>query len=129
MDDVMTENELLIERTKLLLTRITFGLYEAYTFDVREAHGGVHLQARYLDRDIYTGKIEMQFTRKWLLSPAMTDSEIVLTAFKLAMTSTEHRTREAFRYCDARIFGPHFDVADLVALCKDGKEDAGGRKP
>jgi hypothetical protein len=87
------------------------------------------MQGHYIDKDIYTGKMEAQFTRKWLLSPAMTDSEIVQTAFKLCMTSFEHRCREGFRFMGARIFGPHFDVDDLVKLCKDGREDAGGRKP
>lgn len=118
-----------IARASALLGEVTFRLGEAYDFEVREGHGGVFLQATYMDYDIYTGQHEIQHTRKWLLAPAMTDSEIVQTAFKCVMTSAEHRTREAFRFQGARIFGPHFDVADLVRLCKDGHEDAGGRKP
>jgi hypothetical protein len=40
----------------------------------------------------------------------------------------EHRTREAFKYKKARIFGPHFHVDDLVRLCMDEqRENAGGR--
>lgn len=115
----------IINRTLIHIRATEFPGYE---FTVREGHGGVFLQAEYDDSDVYTGKVERQHTRKWLLSPAMTDSEIVQTIFKCAMTSYEHRCREAFKYKGARIFGPHFDVNDLVALCKE-REAAGGRPP
>ncbi len=99
-----------------------------YQFKITTSpRGETYLQATYIDEDIYTGKAEVQTTRRWLLSPHMTDSEVIQTAFKLCMTSMEHRTREAFTYKGARIFGPHFDVEDLVGLCKAGGEDAGGR--
>lgn len=76
--------------------------------------------------DVYTGKDETQFTRKWLISPHATKSEIVQTCFKLCITSMEHRCREHFKYMNTRVFGPHFDIDDLVSICKDGKENAGG---
>lgn len=89
--------------------------------------GEFYVQATYVEPDIYTGVAQTQYTRKWLLTPAMTDSEIVQTLFKLCLTSMEHRTREAFTYKGARIFGPHFDVNDLADLCRE-REDAGGRE-
>lgn len=102
--------------------------FMGYAFTVRESHGGVFMQAMYPEADVYTGRVETQVTRKWLLSPGMTESEVVQTAFKCCLTSMEHRTREAFQYRGARIFGPHFDVRDLVNLCKAlGRENAGGR--
>lgn len=97
-----------------------------YTFNVRESHGGVFLQARYTEPDTYSGVPESQLTRKWLLSPYMTKSEVIQTAFKCCLTSMEHRAREGFRYKGARVFGPHFDVDDLVGLCRH-RENAGGR--
>lgn len=114
----------LINRVLILIRRIEFLDYE---FTVREGHGGVFLQGMYDDKDVYTNAVERQHTRKWLLSPAMTDSEIVQTIFKCALTSFEHRCREAFKYKGKRIFGPHFDVNDLVNLCHE-KEAAGGRE-
>lgn len=119
--------------TKLLLERASNVLYQvrfqAYRFFViANERGEVYLQARYMDKDIYTGVDAEQRTRRWLLSPEMTVSEIVQTAFKCCMTSMEHRTREAFTYREARIFGPHFDVEQLVELCQRGGENAGGRK-
>jgi hypothetical protein len=122
----MNTNAELIERAQEVLLLVRFFNYE---FSIREGHGGVFLQAMYEDKDIYTGKVEPQYTRKWLLSPAMTRSEIVQTAFKCCMTSFEHRCREAFTYEGARIFGPHFDVDDLAQLCKAGREDGGARLP
>lgn len=122
----MTEAADLVKRVELLLTLVE---YLNYTFRVSASHRGeVYLKATYLDEDIYTKKIEVQHTRRWLLSPAMTDSEIVSTAFKLCLTSAEHRCREAFKYKSARIFGPHFDVNDLAELCHNGREAAGGRE-
>lgn len=94
--------------------------YSDYTFQVREGHGGVFLQATYWDDDVTTGAHEMQYTRKWLLSPHMTKSEVVQTAFKCVLTSAEHRVREWFRYQDKAIFGPHFDVDDLAGLRQRG---------
>jgi hypothetical protein len=117
-------NEELVARVKELIRNVIF---PDYTFRVTESHGGVHLHAEYMDADIYTRAWEMQTTRRWKLTPYMTDSEIVQTMFKCCMTSYEHRCREAFQYKGARVYGPHFDVEDLVKLCKDGKEAGGGR--
>jgi hypothetical protein len=97
--------------------------FAGYTFTVSEGHGGIYLQGSYLDADIVTRQREWQFTRKWLLSPAMTKSEIVQTCFKLVMTSMEHRAREGFTYRDKRVFGPHFDVDALHQLCSEKRFD------
>jgi hypothetical protein len=120
----MTENGALIQRVRKLIDQIKFLNYD---FSVREEHGGVHLRGEYNEADVYDDKVVLQITRPWKITPAMTDSEIVQTIFKCCMTSMEHRTREHFTYMGARIFGPHFDVNDLVKLCKDGRENAGGR--
>lgn len=122
---MIDKSKALVDRATILLTNVRFFNYK---FHVRESHAGVVLQATYPDYDIYTSKEEIQHTRKWPLSPEMTDSEIVQTAFKLCITSFEHRCREGFQYKGARVFGPHFDVEDLVRLCKQGHEAAGGRK-
>lgn len=111
-------------RTEQIVSNIQFLNYNFYT--ILTERGEVFLKAEYPDADIYTGIVEIQHTRKRLVTPAMTNSEIVQTAFKLALTSMEHRTREAFKYRNARIFGPHFDVEDLVSLCVL-RENVGGR--
>ena len=49
----------------------------------------------------------------------MTKSEIVQTAFLAVLTAAEHEIRETFKYHDAAIFGPHFNVDRLVTLAFD----------
>lgn len=105
---------------RYLLKDIKFG---EYVFNVVEDQSFAYLQASYMDRDIVTGELEMQFTRKWQLSPFMTKSEFVQTVFKCVLTSAEHRTREHFRYKGIAVFGPHFDVEELVALGRAGAHD------
>jgi len=103
--------------------------FETYTFTVRDGHGGIYLQATYVEPDIVTGRPEEQHTRKWLLSPSMTRSEIAQTAFKLVMTSMEHRAREGFMYRGKRVFGPHFDVEALWQVCADRRFDVRPAEP
>lgn len=99
---------------------VTACAFDGYTFIVRETHGGIILQAAYYELDINTPESKVpvrQVTRKWLLSPFMTKSEVVQTAFKCVLTSMEHRTREGFLYRGKRIFGPHFNVDGLHSIC------------
>jgi hypothetical protein len=101
--------------------------FQNYRFIVHLHKETIQLYAEYEDIDVDTDELETMRTRRWNLTPQMTDSEVIQTAFKLVMTSMEHRAREGFLYKDARVFGPHFDVNDLVLLCKS-RENAGARK-
>lgn len=62
---------------------------------------------------------EFNTGRKWRISPHMTKSEIVATAFKAYMTWVEHEARESFQYRGQSIFGPHFDVDSLVEMAAE----------
>jgi hypothetical protein len=96
--------------------------YPEYQFLVLvDGRGAIYLQADYMEIDVSSGKSERQVTRRWFLSPEMTESEIVQTVFKCVLTSMEHRTREWFRYAGNAVFGPHFDVHALWQLCEDRK--------
>lgn len=110
-----------------LLKNVYFADPMEYKFEVVSgeiALGGeisaLYLQARYVENDTYTKEPSVQYTRKWHISDDATDSQIVQTAFKLCLTSCEHRCREAFQYKRVRVYGPHYDVEDLVKL-GDGK--------
>lgn len=95
--------------------------YPEYTFlALVDGRGEMYLQGEYMEADIYTGVEEKQLTRRWFISPQMSKSELVQTAFKMIMTSMEHRVREHFKYRDQLIFGPHFNVDDLWELARDG---------
>lgn len=91
--------------------------YPGYILEVtRDRRGEMYLQGRYIEADIFSGKQEMQMTRRWLVSPHMSKSELVQTALKLVLTSAEHRVREHFKYRGALIFGPHYNIDDLHEL-------------
>ena len=94
--------------------------FQDYRFSVyqSETTKAVYLQAHYDETDTVTGKIETQATRRWFLSPEMSRSEIVATAFKCALTSMEHRTREWFLYRNRAIYQPHYDVDALWEICE-----------
>lgn len=66
--------------------------------------------------------------RKWLLSPHMTDSEVVSTAFAACLAAEEHECREHFTYRGQRVFGPHNDVTRVGELLACGSLDTDARK-
>jgi hypothetical protein len=93
--------------------------YPGYTFRVeRSSTGCMYLQATYEEADTVNGAVETQYTRRWLLSPEMTRSETIATAFKCVLTSMEHRCREWFTYKGKAIYQPHYDVDQLAAICQ-----------
>lgn len=97
--------------------------YPGYTFYLSEImFESSYLVACYDEKDTETGKVERQTTRKWLLNPEITASELVQTAFKCIMTSMEHRTREWFTYRGRPVMGPHPDVEMLVSVCDRAAE-------
>jgi hypothetical protein len=93
--------------------------YPGYEFAVLlDGRGEIYLQAAYSEPDTVTGAESRQLTRRWFLSPEMTKSELVQTAFKCIITSMEHRVREWFRYAGNAVFSPHYDVDALWELCE-----------
>lgn len=66
----------------------------------------------------FTDQSKEWTTRKYYLSPRMTDSEIIQTAFLLVKVAEEHELREKFLYKGRSIFGPHFDSDKLHGLCE-----------
>ena len=87
-----------------------------------------YLQVRCAGIDNYTGEPFEWTGRKFLLSPYMTHSEVVQTAFMAVLTAEEHETRELFTYRGQSIFDPHYDVDELAKLrasdnCLDEREN------
>lgn len=84
---------------------------------------GFWVRVMYFEADIVTGHACEQKGRRWYVSKFATKSEIVQTILKAALTSAEHMVREHFLYRGARIFGPHYNVDDLVDLVRKSEED------
>ena len=97
--------------------------FPGYKFCVHVHDAHTYLQAEFHSPCATTGQLTLQKTRKWQLSEHMTESELVQTAFKCVLTAIEHEAREQFKYQGQAIFGPHFNVNDLVALAAAGSKD------
>lgn len=106
-----------LEKARAALAHCHFPGYAFHVVgDLVASNGPTYLQARFMAPCAVGGEVQEQTTRKWLLSPHMTTSELIQTAFKCVLTSVEHEAREQFKYRGASIFGPHFDVEALVDI-------------
>lgn len=102
--------------------------FKDWRLELRHDGDRPYLQVRYTANCNSGGERREWGGRKWFLSPHMTKSEIVQTAFKACITAVEHEAREQFLYRGAAIFGPHFDVDDLLELCDTGRLDVRERE-
>jgi hypothetical protein len=90
--------------------------FEGYGFRVLEKGDGFLLQGEYTEDDVETRNPELQRTRKWYISPHMTQTEVVDTCFALCERSMRHRCREHFTFDGLRIFSPHIPLHARVAF-------------
>lgn len=102
-----------ISRFYDVLTRVD---YPMFYFMVAASKGCYYMQIECSSYCNVTSEPIRWKTRKWLLSPHMTDGEIVQTAFKAVLAAIEHEAREKFTYRGASIFDPHYDIEKLVEL-------------
>lgn len=92
--------------------------YKDWTLVLGDDKGRAYLQWRFMGTCVKTGKTESQSCRKWFLSPYMTESELVQTAFAAALAAEEHECREFFTYAGKRPFQPHISVHALMEVCE-----------
>lgn len=93
------------------------------TFRVLEKGDGFLLQMRYYEADVEKpGSFpSLQSTRKYYISPYMTTSEVVETAWLCVQRSQLHVASEHFEYKGRRIYSQHFNVEGRIDLC-DAKQ-------
>lgn len=121
-----TQPRLTLERIRAILDDVKFSDRE---FLLMRKGDGFLVQMRYLEADIErpdAGPVE-QKTRKWYVSPFMTEGELVETCFAMVCRSQMHVAAEHFTYKGRRVYSPHFDVRARIALCDAGSYDK--RKP
>lgn len=92
--------------------------YKGWNFDVAMMGGTFYLQVKFLAPDALNGSLDVQTSRRWLLSPHSTESEVAGTCLKAVLTAEEHEAREQFTYAGEAVFSPHFDVVHLHELAK-----------
>ena len=91
--------------------------FDGWRFAVEDAAPGLCLmRVRFEAPDNATGETSEQVSRPWPLTHGMTASAVVGTALKAVLTAIEHEARERFTYKGAAVFGPHYDVEELLAL-------------
>jgi hypothetical protein len=84
--------------------------YKGWRFDVEdigEPSGALSLRATFDARDAYTGIVEPQHGRWWVLMGCETEDDILRTVLLAILTAEEHESRETFAYCGRHIFHPH----------------------
>jgi hypothetical protein len=102
--------------------------YKDFSFNVRSLVGvddmeRFYLQVSWPGVDAISGLPRQCKGRKWFLSEHMTKSEVVQTALAAVLAIEEHEARELFMYKSHPVFGPHYDVDALAALCDYGALD------
>lgn len=113
------------ERVRALICDTRFTMFGTLiVFEARTDREGAQVRGCFWAPDPRTGKACEHFTRRWLISPHATDSEIVQTLFKICLTAVEHEAREGFSFKGQSVFGPHFDVHALADLSARGGLDA-----
>jgi len=99
-----------------ILNKITL-TFQPWVVDLRADNKRWYLQIRDPNGTCNTTGNPMPWSgRKWMLSLYMTDTEVVMTAFKAYMAAVEHEAREGFKYDGLTIFDPHINVEDLARL-------------
>ena len=83
----------------------------------------IQIQFDEVDHDTGEGGYRA-YCRKWYLSPHMTRSEIVRTAWKAYEAAILHEAQETFKYKNKSIYNPHMDVEALVEIAdrRDSRE-------
>ena len=89
------------------------------TFRLLDKGDGYLLQMQYYEPDVTKPGSEpvLQGTRKWYISPYMTISEIVETAWACVCRSQLHVASEHFMYKGRRAYSQHFDIEGRLQLC------------
>ena len=90
---------------------------------------GFLIQMSYMEPDVEKPGSEPveQKTRKWYVSPYMTESEIVETCWAAVQRSQLHIASEYFMYRGKRVYSQHFDIYARMYLCDHNCFD--GREP
>jgi hypothetical protein len=103
---------------------LSYVQYKDWDILLREDGDRLYLQCQFKAPCSVTGAIKTQHCRKWMLSPHMTRTEVVTTAWKAVIAAEEHEAREHFKYKGQPIFNRHIDVEYLTTLCFHEKYDS-----
>lgn len=75
-----------------------------------------YVQVKFLEKDEFTGKTEMQHCRKHYISMHSCDTEVIDTVFLAVDRAMDHEVKESFKFRGRRIYNPHISVHKLWEL-------------
>lgn len=113
------------ERIQKILDKIKFLDRE---FLLMPKGDGFLVQLQYMEPCVKTGKNTLQKSRKWYLSPWMTDSEVVETVWAMCQRSHLHVAAEGFTFEGVRVYSPHYNIETRLYCMKKFPEDARAAK-
>jgi hypothetical protein len=108
----------LAERLSLIIGNVSYKDWDIVIINKSDL---LFIQVEFNAINTVTGVMEKQTGRKFYISPFMTDSEIVQTAFLAIKTAEEHELRELFTYKGSAVFGPHMDLNELSEVGMDAR--------
>jgi hypothetical protein len=122
----MSQDKLSRRDVEEIVSRLSFMDRKFRLLDKGE---GWLLQMQYMEPDVDKPGSEpvLQSTRKWYVSPFMTESEVVETAWACVTRSQMHVASEHFTYKGRKVYSQHFDVQARIDMCD--KYDFDGREP
>lgn len=88
--------------------------YKTWYFRVGRKDSAYWMQVCFSGADHFTGKLAIQYGRKWMLSEHMVPTEVVRTAHMAFRQAVLHEADEVFSYLGSRIYSPHLSIAALV---------------
>lgn len=95
------------DRARQVIAKVA---YKDWWFERVNTPGQFTFRVAFHAVDTASRERTIQRGRHWLLTPNMTDAEIVRTALLAVLTAEEHEARESFLYDGKPLFGPHFDL-------------------
>lgn len=104
------------DQIRYTLDDISYLDWKLYLGDMGD---GWYLQVQFEAADSETGEVEKQHCRKWYLSPHMTRTEILDTAFLAYQRGVLHEFEENFKYKGRPVRNPHISIAARMKSCLD----------
>ena len=109
-----------LKRIKKLTSHMSFALFgqKLYSYVSRDKKWGkrVYMQMFYTSPCTKTSEIKEWRGRKWYLTPYMTESEVVFTAWAAFEAAVKHETMEGFRFDNQTVINPHVNFRKLLEI-------------
>ena len=105
--DYPPSNAPFLARCVAIVERIA---YRNWWFECGPQGDAYRIRVAFPAVDRATGESSVRRGRHWLLTPDMSDADIVRTALLAVLTAEEHEARESFLVDGRPLFGPHFQI-------------------